>query len=137
MLVVLDTNVVLRAMSSQSEFALIIDKLFSNEFELLISSDILFEYEELITKFYNVLVAKTFLDFLLLLPNVIKISPSYKLNLIPKDPDDNKFIDCAFAGNATCIVTDDKHFNVLKNLKYPNISVLTALEFKAILNYSF
>lgn len=134
MLVVLDTNVVLRAMSSQSEFALIIDKLFYNEFELLISSDILFEYEELITKFYNVLVAKTFLDFLLLLPNVIKISPSYKLNLIPKDPDDNKFIDCAFAGNATCIVTDDKHFNVFKNLKHPNISVLTALEFKAILN---
>lgn len=93
MLVVLDTNVVLRAISSQSKLAVIIDKLFSNEFDLLISSDILLEYEEIITRFYSVLVAKSFLDFLLLLPNVIKISPSYKLNLIPLDPDDNKFID--------------------------------------------
>jgi uncharacterized protein len=133
MLVVLDTNVVLRAISSQSKLAVIIDKLFSNEFDLLISSDILLEYEEIITRFYSVLVAKSFLDFLLLLPNVIKISPSYKLNLIPLDPDDNKFIDCAFAGNATYIVTDDKHFNILKRTMHPQISILTALEFKTIL----
>ncbi len=113
MRVVLDTNVILRAISSRSQFAIIIDKLFSNEFELLISSEILLEYEEILTKFYGILTAKSFLDFLLLLPNVTKISPSFKLNLILKDPDDNKFIDCAFAGNATYIVTDDRHFNIL------------------------
>ena len=33
-----------------------------------------------------------------------------------KDPDDNKYCDCAIAGNAKYLVTEDKHFQILKSI---------------------
>ena len=58
--------------------------------------------------------------------NVYQINPHFKWNLL-KDVDDNKFIDCAVAGN---VITNDKHFNVLKNVDFPPISKLTSQEFE-------
>jgi predicted nucleic acid-binding protein len=55
-------------------------------------------------------------------PNVHYIDPYYKWLLIDADPDDNKYCDCAIAGKAIYIVTEDKHFNVLKNISFPQIS---------------
>lgn len=43
---------------------------------------------------------------------------------------DRKFVDCAFAGNVDFLVTNDKHFNSLKNLDFPKINVLTIQEFE-------
>ena len=40
------------------------------------------------------------------------------------DPDDNKFVDCAFAANATYIVSDDTHYDVLREITFPQILVL-------------
>ena len=51
------------------------------------------------------------------------------LELIPNDPDDNKFVDCAFSGNALFIVSDDKHFNILKEIGFPKISVMKVDDF--------
>ncbi|MBX2928668.1 MAG: nucleotide-binding protein, partial [Saprospiraceae bacterium] len=61
------------------------------------------------------------------------ITTYFKWNLISTDPDDNKFSDCAIACNARYLVSDDKHFNVLKSLSFPRVSVLAAEEFVAIL----
>ena len=33
-------------------------------------------------------------------------------------------MDCAFAANATYIVSDDKHYDVLKEVDFPQILVL-------------
>lgn len=129
MRVVLDTNVVLRAISSKSKLSIILDELFNQSFTLLVSSEILLEYEELITKFYGISIAKDFLDFLTILPNVEKVEPHFHLGLIEKDPDDNKFSDCAFAGNVHFLVTDDKHFNILKEIEFPRIEVIMANDF--------
>ncbi len=49
--------------------------------------------------------------------------------LLENDPDDNKFVDCAIAGAADFIVTDDKDFNVLKNISFPKVAVLSSDEF--------
>lgn len=49
--VVLDTNVVLRAISSKSNLADLLDKLYDEAYEIVVSTDILFEYEEKITQF--------------------------------------------------------------------------------------
>jgi len=57
------------------------------------------------------------LEFLLLLPNVELVNPYYNWNLITHDPDDNKFVDGAVSGNVDYFVTNDKHFNVLKDIK--------------------
>ena len=68
-----------------------------------------------------------------LLPNVKKVDIHFHLNLIAADKDDNKFSDCAFSGNVHFLVTDDKHFNVLKSISFPAINVITLDEFKKIL----
>ncbi|MCU0468436.1 MAG: putative toxin-antitoxin system toxin component, PIN family [Arcicella sp.] len=130
MKVVLDTNVILRAISSKSEYAIILDELYLQTFSAVVSTEILLEYEEKTTQFFGKNIAKDFLDFLVMLPNVEKIEAFYQLNLIQADPDDNKFVDCAFVGNAHYIVTDDRHFNILKTLTFPTIPVITAEVFK-------
>jgi predicted nucleic acid-binding protein len=67
------------------------------------------------------------------LPNLLYVNKYYFWRLITIDPDDNKFVDCAIAANADFIVTDDKHFNVLKNVAFPSVKVINAAEFLEIL----
>jgi len=52
-------------------------------------------------------------------------------HLIEADPDDNKFVDCAICGNAELIVTNDVHFNILKNIDFPIVDVKSIQEFTA------
>lgn len=132
--VVLDTNVVLRAISSKSNLAELLDRLYSEEYEAVVSTEIILEYEEKITHFYGQTIAKTFLEFLIILPNTLRIEPFFQLNLITNDVDDNKFVDCAFSANAHYIVTDDKHFKVLEGIDFPTIPVINAEDFKILLN---
>ena len=49
--------------------------------------------------------------------------------LIKEDVDDNKFVDCAVASDAEFIVTNDSHFNVLKNIDWPKLTIITLKEF--------
>ena len=63
------------------------------------------------------------------IPNVIRKDPHYTFALIEADKDDNKFVDCAIAANAKCIVTEDKHFRVLKNIPFPKVEVFGIEEF--------
>ncbi len=60
-----------------------------------------------------------------------KIETYFTLNLIDVDKDDNKFIDCAFASNAHFIVTNDKHFNILKQIDFPRIGIININYFSA------
>ena len=133
MKVVLDTNVILRAISSKSEYAILIDELYLQTYSIVVSTEVLLEYEETVTQFFGKNTAKDFLDFLVMLPNVEKVDAYFQLNIIQADPDDNKFVDCAFIGNVHYIVTDDKHFNILKKIAFPTIPVITAEVFKGII----
>lgn len=45
------------------------------------------------------------------------------------DKDDDKFVDCAITANADYIVTEDTHFNHLKQIPFPRLTVLTIDEF--------
>ena len=58
-----------------------------------------------------------------------RVSPTFFFNLIQIDPDDNKFVDCAICGNAEYIVSNDTHFNILKNIEFPKIKVVKIDEF--------
>ncbi|MCB1159912.1 MAG: hypothetical protein KDK45_20600 [Leptospiraceae bacterium] len=68
------------------------------------------------------------------LPNVEFITTYYKWNLIKEDYDDNKFVDCAIASNANYLVFQDKHFNVLKQIDFPKIHLISIDKFKNLLN---
>jgi uncharacterized protein len=131
--VVLDTNALLRSISRRSAFSLILDKLYDGDYELWVTNDILLEYEEKITDLFSKETAELVIGALSLLPNVRKAEIHYRLFLIDIDKDDNKFSDCAFAGNVHYLVTNDKHFNVLSTIPFPSINIITLERFKSLL----
>ena len=102
--IVLDTNVLLRSISRRSVYAIIMDKLYENAFELYITNDILLEYEEKISDIFSKETAELIIGAFSILPNVRKIDTYFRLNLITADADDNKFSDCAFAGNVHFLI---------------------------------
>ena len=53
----------------------------------------------------------------------------YNFYLIQSDPDDNKFVDCAIAAGAKFIVTEDNHFNILRQIDYPKVDIVGLDEF--------
>ena len=57
----------------------------------------------------------------------------YHLRLITADPDDDKFVDCAFKANARYIVTEDHHYDILKQTSFPYIDVVGIDEFIKVL----
>ncbi len=81
-------------------------------------------------------MAKNVIDLLLKSKNVEYITPHFKFRLIEADHDDDKFVDCAFAANATYIVSDDSHFEVLKEIQFPKLLVLKLKKFLELLQAS-
>lgn len=75
------------------------------------------------------LVSEYIITAILNRKNVKRLSPSYAFHLIEADKDDNKFVDCAIIGNAKYIVTHDHHFNILKQIAFPKVDVITLKEF--------
>lgn len=129
MKIVLDTNVLLVSLLKTSKYRPIFDSLITKRFQQIITNDIFQEYIEIIEQRTNSEIAKNVGELLLSLDNVERIEIYYKWLLIEKDTDDNKFVDCAIAGNVKYVVTNDKHFNVLKNIDFPSIEVVSADQF--------
>jgi uncharacterized protein len=123
--VVLDTNALLRCVSRRSKFANVLSRLYAGEYELYVFTEILLEYEEKITELFDVETARSIIGNFPLLENIVAINVHFHLGLIAADEEDNKFVDCAFAANAHYLVTNDKHFNVLKSVSFPLINVIT------------
>ena len=69
---VIDTNILLVSLSSKSQYHWIFEGLIHQEYELAITTDILPEYEEIISDKYSTTVAHNVIRTLLLLPNVIE-----------------------------------------------------------------
>jgi len=133
MKVVLDTNVLLVSIPKISPYRLILDSLLNKRFDLIISNDVLNEYTEIIAQKSNATVATNISEMLLTLSNVQKQDIFYKWNLIEVDKDDNKFVDCAISGGADYLVSNDKHFNCLKIVPFPKLSVLSIDQFMGLL----
>ena len=133
MRIVIDTNVFVASLSSHSPFHWLIEALIDEVFDLYISTEVLLEYEEILKQKYPYGVAENFIRSLNELPNVHKVDISYKWLLIIADPDDDKFVDLAVCAKADYLITNDKHFNVLKMLPFPKIALLKLQEFEDLL----
>jgi uncharacterized protein len=129
MKVVIDTNAFISILPSTSKFNFLFWKWIEKEFIIILSNDIYYEYEEILDLKLNKNVSKIFFQLIFEMDNVEFIVPNYKWNLISVDLDDNKFVDCAIAANADFIVTNDKHFSILKSIEFPNVQVITLEEF--------
>jgi len=132
--VVIDTNVLLVSIFDTSPYHWLFQALIQEEFDLAITNEILTEYEEIISNKYSITVAESVVRTLLLLPNVIQLDTFYNWYLITSDADDNKFADCAIAANADYIVTNDKHFKVLKDIKFPAMNFVNISQFQVLLH---
>jgi putative PIN family toxin of toxin-antitoxin system len=133
MKVVVDCNILVMCLSSRSPYHIIYQSLINGKFNLVLSSEILLEYQEIIQEKYSVPTANALLALLKELPNVQLYTPFYKWLLVSGDPDDDKYTDCAIAGGANFIVTEDNHFAILKTIPFPKIEVLSIDEFIQLL----
>ena len=131
--IVLDTNCLISSLSRKGQYYPVWKGLQTGKYVLCVSTDILEEYAEIITEKMSVQVATNVIHLLLESSFVELVNPYFRLQLIASDHDDDKFVDCAFAANATYIVSDDKHYDVLKDIDFPKILVLKLKEFLGLL----
>src|SRR5579875_3079526 len=108
---ILDTNIFLVSLAPNYKYNWIYQSLIKDKYELVVSNEILTEYQEQIVIRYGIERTNASLDFLLLLPNVILKNPSYLWQLIENDKDDNKFVDCYVASQSDFIVSNDRHLH--------------------------
>lgn len=133
MTVILDSNVLLVAIGKSSRYRLIWESFIQGKFQIGLTQDILHEYEEVLQEHsapgaYEI-VANIFAES----PDVVFKHIYYNWNIINADPDDNKFFDAAIACNAEYLVTNDRHFDIVKNIEFPKVKISSAEEFLPIL----
>ncbi|HEY9000406.1 MAG TPA: putative toxin-antitoxin system toxin component, PIN family [Mucilaginibacter sp.] len=129
---ILDTNIFLVSLAPNFKYHWIYQSLLQNKYDLILSNEILTEYQEQISIRYGLERTDASLDFLLLLPNVILKNPSFLWQLVEIDKDDNKFIDTYIAGQCDYIISNDRHIHQIKASKFPQIAVLRYDEFEAL-----
>lgn len=122
--VVLDTNSLLSSLARHGSAYPVWKGFQDGRYTLCVTTEILEEYEEVIARKTTPTVAENVLNTILESGNVLRIDPHFHLELIEADPDDNKFVDCAFAAQATYIVSNDAHYDVLQEIPFPKLLVL-------------
>lgn len=133
MKIVLDTNVLLISLPIKSRYRPIFDALKAGEFELVVSNDILLEYHEKIAEKTSPEVAENVLKFILSLENCTLQSTFFEWGLMHNDEDDNKYTDCALVAAVDHLISEDRHFNILKDIDFPKLSVIRADDFLELL----
>lgn len=96
---------------------------------LCVNTEILDEYEEIISKKTTPDIAKNVVEAISRLSSTYYQEIYVHFGLIEQDKDDNKFVDCAIASNAEYIVTNDKHFHVLNTISWPRVNIVTLKKF--------
>ena len=87
------------------------------------------EYDEIIRQFFSPPFAEAVIESIVNNPNTLFFTPHYHFNLITADPDDNKFVDCAIQANAHFIVTNDHHYDVLRQIEFPKVGIIKLIDF--------
>jgi putative PIN family toxin of toxin-antitoxin system len=131
--IVLDTNCLISSLSRRGQYYPVWKGFQTGQYILCVSTDILEEYAEKIAEKMSIQVAQNVIHLLLESASVELVNPYFSLHLIEADHDDDKFVDCAFAANATYIVSDDSHFDVLDRIQFPRLLVLKLKEFLGLL----
>jgi len=130
---VIDTNILISGLISKKSFpAKVLDFWILNKFEPVVSSEIIKEYGDVLTRDkFSVLGSieerLTLLSRLLSLEQVILVNPQQKIDVIKDDPKDNIFLECAAAGGCKFIVSGDQHLLQLK--EHRGIKIVTAGKF--------
>ncbi len=127
--VVIDTNVVISALLFGGVPGKLIEFWKEKRIRPLISEEILTEYLRVLA-YPKFSLSEEEINFIIhqeILPYFKVVKSVSGPSIIKKDPDDDKFIRCAEAGNANMIISGDSH---LLDLKFHHgISILTPTQF--------
>lgn len=137
MKVVLDTNVILASVSPYSPYRPIFDHFEAGTYQLGLTTEVLLEYEEKLASNFSSLLSELIVGAMSLKSNVSFVEVFFRWQLIYHDLDDNKFVDCALAFNADYLVTNDRHFRILKKIPFPSLTVLKMEEFLEVLDSTY
>ena len=133
MTVVIDSNVLLVAVGKRSRFRPIWQAFINGDYRIVVSEEIIHEYEEILNEHSAPGVAELVMEILSISPDVIYKRIYYAWNMITVDPDDNKFFDAAVAGNADYLVTNDAHFKTVANTNFPKVNIISSDDFLQLL----
>lgn len=125
--VTIDTNLYISGLLFGGTSAILLESAADGHLRPLISLPILEEIErKLLTRFQKSpsTVAAVIHGLLEIAELVI---PDLALDAVPRDPDDNRILECAVAGHADFIVTGDKDLLSLRS--FDNIPIVTARQF--------
>ena len=106
---VIDTNVLLICVSRKSPLHWIYSGFRAGIYELCVTTEILAEYAEVLERHMGPVVSQDILHSLITRRNLVEVEPTYRFNLL-RDPDDNKFVDCAIVANTVCMMSHDRDF---------------------------
>jgi len=130
--ITVDTNILISATFWHGDSEKIIDKAENKEVTLVLSKEILeeynqvLEYEEIKEKIKNKnLEMKKAMLKIGTISEIVEVNS--KVDAVKEDPDDNKIIECAIDGNSEYIITKDRH--LLKLKEHKGIKILTPEEF--------
>lgn len=130
---VLDTNVIMGGLIDQAKSSGRLMQLWmEGEVDVVVSPDIKGEYLDVMSKMRfgpadKVQKRENTLQQLLDGTHCRTVFPTVRLDLIPEDASDNKFLECAVTGQAACIITQDRH--LLQLGEFQGIKILRASEF--------
>ena len=132
MRIVLDTNCLIQSVSPRSKYHAVWEFFVSGENRLCITNEIIEEYIEILQKIVGYEVSEYIVKTIINSPFTEFFTPYYHFELIKADPDDNKFVDCAIVTHARYVVTNDHHYDVLKEIPFPKVQIISIQDFMKV-----
>ena len=119
MILCIDTNTVVQALAQHHPFHPILDAWVAGHLTWAVSTPILLEYEEVLTRLSGPARWRKLARLMdlaeLTSGNLLRVTPSFQFRVITADPDDNIF---AITAHADYLVTEDAHFAPLAEAGY-------------------
>ena len=100
---------------------------------LCVTNEIIEEYIEILQQLIGHEVSEYIVKVIINSPFTDFFTPYYHFELIKADSDDNKFVDCAIVAHAKYIVTNDHHYNILREIPFPKVEIISIQNFMKIL----
>ena len=126
MRIVIDTNVLISEIIFGGKPSKIIELLFGKKISVFASPEMVDEYKRIYGELGERYAKRTHNELNEII-NSMNILPSHSHIEACRDPDDNKFIECAIDNRCIYIVSGDKDLLVLE--QYEDIGILTVSEF--------
>ena len=127
MKIVVDTNVVISGTFFKGHPRKIVEAIVDKKFEVFATTEIIEEYKEIVEEMIHRKqgnLDNNLIDYFISKLNVIEKHSNVK---VCRDPDDDKFINCALDSKSLYIVSGDKDLLTIE--KYEDIEIITAAEF--------